>query len=371
MSELSNRFLKMFHNSRLDLYFTIRSEVRLENNSISHNWDFAIYRNVTPVMVVDIDGGYFHGDECDYDGLHSKEEYDEIRGQSVREGIMISVIPEHRFYEAFRITAMMLMMSYDRYVQYLHRLYLSMPFPTPSYTPRQLIKSYRQLVRFRDVDKYPNGLDSNIRFGDSLIKHFHPSIYDRSINNDLSPFKVWNNNRLLDGAIRRGIVYNTQLNTNKILQGFNVTKIGQRIPIFSSAKVKLLTMKYLRGCDDIIDPCCDLGNVLLGVTACHRSYIGVPISDVSFNENSNMIKFIQKFWNIDVQLNTRYFRFSGMFAILNNAELIDRCMSQYRCQKYLFITNETSKYKKHVVETIHSRSKSDPQEQYVILIERR
>lgn len=66
-----------FNHSSLNETYRIRSEYYLSNNGINHYWDYAIFNNSKLECVIDLDGAYFHADNCDYDGLHSKLEYDE------------------------------------------------------------------------------------------------------------------------------------------------------------------------------------------------------------------------------------------------------------------------------------------------------
>ena len=83
INNLSKKFEDTFNSSHLVNYYYIKPEIMLSNETF-HSWDYGIYDKSSNqlTMVVDLDGEYFHADNCDYDGIHSNEEYDEKRSLS-------------------------------------------------------------------------------------------------------------------------------------------------------------------------------------------------------------------------------------------------------------------------------------------------
>ena len=49
-------------------------------------------------------------------------------------------------------------------------------------------------------------------------------------------------------------------------------------------------------------------------------------------------------------------------------EWIDLCLEKYKCKKYLFVVDETEKYKDKIVETLTNKSHFGSNNEYVILI---
>ena len=49
-------------------------------------------------------------------------------------------------------------------------------------------------------------------------------------------------------------------------------------------------------------------------------------------------------------------------------EWIELCLNKYKCKKYLFVVDETEKYKNYIVETIENKSHFGSNFEYVILI---
>jgi len=74
INKFAIKFEKAFNESHLSNDFYLLSEYPMIGETI-HIWDYGIYNKFTNelVMVVDLDGAYFHADICDYDGIHSRE----------------------------------------------------------------------------------------------------------------------------------------------------------------------------------------------------------------------------------------------------------------------------------------------------------
>lgn len=98
-TSLNDRFEKSFNESILvnDFYYT--EEVMMAKNEISHSWDYGVFSKSDNklVMLVDLDGEFFHADKCDYDGYHSIEEYDEQRSLTVPDGVKVFINSRNEF----------------------------------------------------------------------------------------------------------------------------------------------------------------------------------------------------------------------------------------------------------------------------------
>jgi len=359
-------------------------------------------------MVVDLDGRYYHADGYDYDGFHSKEEYDEKRSLSVPDNVKLFIIQEYEFSKCFELMIKELMLNYEEYIDYQFKMCRSMPFPNPKYTDRELIKSFRGLLRL-DPNNYEYRVKkANTRNGDRLIQHFHESIYRAHRRGNISPHDAWYNDKLLIECIQNRIIYQNHLNPNKILQGFNVAKIATKVSVFSAGRAKILIDKYLSDCNEIFDPFSGFSGRMLGTISLGKKYIGQDISIIHINESNKMIKFLKdniKYFKM-IRKDTKYFNdISTINAIITQANIldstgeyeclftcppysdkeqwlevpidtrscddwIDECLSRFKCKKYLFVVDNTIKYKNYIVDEIKNRSHFGGNSEYVILIER-
>lgn len=391
-NSLQIKFEKMFASSIISRSFYIKEEVQL-NNLITHSWDYGIFdRDHNLVMVVDLDGAFFHADNTEYNGIQSREEYDEKRSRSVPDGIKISIIQELNIEKCFEQLIKDLMLDYDTYIQNLFTHLRNIPFPTPQYSNIELIKSYNRLIRMETNDKDHKNISLNTRIGDHIIQHFHPSIYAANRRKEISPKEAWYNDELLMKCIKNRIIYQNHLNPNKILQGFNVSKIAPKVSVFSAGRAKILIDRYLSEYDTIFDPFSGFSGRMLGALSLNKNYLGQDISPIHVNESNDIIKFLRSIGlDINAKVECRdimesYGTFDCLFTcppyedkeqwlevpISRNTcdDWIDICLSHFKCKKYLFVVDYIEKYIDYVVDEIRNKSHLNMNSEYVVLIER-
>ena len=394
-NNLHQKFERSFNESYLinDYYF--KPEEVLSNNDVIHSWDYGIYNKLNNelLMVVDLDGAYFHADDNDYDGIHSKEEYDEKRSLSIPDNIKIFIIQEKNFSKSFELMIKELMMNYDEFIINMFKWCRSIPFPTPKYSNIELLKSYDKLLKMKTYDKYHKDINLNTRVGDRIINHFHESIWRAHRSNNISPYEAWQDDKLLMKVIKNRIIYQSYLNPNKILQGFNISKVATKVSVFSAGRAKMLINKYLNDCNEIFDPFSGFSGRMLGAISLGKRYIGQDISNIHVNESNNIIAFL-KDKGIDINasiIQKDILESNGEYECLFTCppyedieqwldvpvsintcdDWIDICLNNFKCKKYLFVVDYTEKYQEYIVDEISNRShlKTDNSE-YVILIER-
>ena len=363
-NSLQHKFENSFNESHLINEYYFKPEVVLSNETI-HSWDYGIYSKDTNelVMVVDLDGAYFHADNSDYDGIHSKEEYDEKRILSLSNNIKHFIIQEFNFSKCFELMVKTLIMNYDNYIDYTFKTLRSMPFPYPEYSDNDLIKSWNRLKNMNVDDKYHQDISLNTRLGDRLINHFHHSIYSANRKGNISPYEAWYDDELLKKVIENRIIYQTYLNPNKILQGFNISKVATKVSVFSAGRAKMLIYKYLNEFDQIFDPFSGFSGRMLGTISLGKIYIGQDISQIHVNESNNMIKFLK---GIDSDIKATIeckdiLNSKGEYQCLftcppysdkeqwldvkpdkrNCDDWIDECLNRFKCKRYLFIIDNT------------------------------
>lgn len=126
---------------------------------------------------------------------------------------------------------------------------------------------------------------------------------------------------------------------------------------------------------------------MLGTCACRKKYVGQDISEEHIKESNEIIKLLNldvqvKVQNILTDTNSSYdclftcSPYGGIehWNILNDEvekscdEWIDICLDKYKCSKYLFVVNQTEKYKDYIVEEINNKSHLGEKKEYIILI---
>ena len=386
-NKLHKRFEESFRSSYMCNNFYLKGE-ELTSNQTSHRWDYGIYNKSSNelVMVVDLDGSYFHADNCDYDGEHSHEEYDEKRYLSIPDNIKFYIIYEDKFSESFREFIKALNIDYDDFIENIFSICRSIPFPTPKYKNIELIKSYNDVLKLR-LDK---PLSLNTRVGDRLIQHFHESIYHAHTKGSISPYEAWHNDELLRKVIENRVIYQNYLNPNKILQGFNISKIAPKVSVFSAGRAKLLIHKYLSEYDAIFDPFSGFSGRMLGTVSLGKKYIGQDISDIHVRESNNMITFLRSngieldamVTQLDVLNSTGeypclftcppYSDKEQWLDVLPSKrscdDWIDMCINNFKCNRYLFVVDNTERYKDYVIYIINNRSHFNSNNEYVIMV---
>lgn len=388
------RFIKYFNNSSISTEYYFNRELQTVNNGVNHSWDYGIFSKSDNalVMVIDIDGAYFHADSCDYDGIHSKEEYDEKRSLSIPDRIKWFIIHEFNFSQDFKTMIKMLMIDYDEFIGSIFKECKHSPFPYPDYDSTSLLKSYEKLRRMNCNDKYHNNISLNTRLGDRLIQHFHHSIWHAHVNGKPSPYDAWKNDNLLRKCIENRVIYQNHLNPNKILQGFNVSKIAPKVSVFSAGRAKLIIHKYLSEYDTIFDPFSGFGGRMLGTISLDKKYIGQDISYDHVCESNKMIKFLTEHQiQLDAEISCKnILNSSGEYPCLFTCppygdkeiwhdvkpdtrtcdDWIDICLKRFKCHRYVFIVDTTEKYKDHIVDHIINKNHFSENAENMILIDR-
>ena len=395
-SNLNLEFENKFNSSILSQKFYIIDEYITANDDHSHRWDYAIFDkdNKELVALIDIDGRFYHGDNKDYNGIQSKEELDLKRSLILSNDIKVKIIIiyEENFNKSFDYLIRVLDLNYNEYIKYYFNQMRSIPFPIPYYSDKDLIISYTELMKMKCDDKYHKNISLNTRLGDRLIHHFHSSIYSAHIKGKISPQDAWYDDKILMKCIEDHIIYHSYLNHNKILQGFNVSKIAPKVSVFSAGRAKMLIYKYLNEYNTIFDPFSGFSGRMLGALSLGKKYIGQDISEVHINESKKMIDFLSEYKLInkdDVNINIAdTSKTKGTYECLFTCppysdkeiwidtpvsklscdEWIDICLNHFKCKKYLFIVDKTEKYKDYIVDIIENKSHLNGNDEYVILV---
>lgn len=317
-------------------------------NKTKHTWDYAILNDDNEVvMLVDLDGGFYHADKYDYDGIHGIEERDEIRGLSIPDNIKWTFIQEYSFDETFDYMLKILHMNYDEFIQERFNEYRNIPFPIPSYADIEIMKSYSSILTMKCNDKYHVDMSINTRIGDRVVYNFYHSIWQDCYTNDISPYDAWSDDNILKDLINGKILIHSYLNKNKILQGFNISPIGKRTKFISPGFAKMVINKYLKKYYTIFNPNNRYGEILLGAISLNKQYIGIEENGVKYNETMNLISFLNKYkvnMNVSVYQHIQTREYECLFTWVDSDEQIELYLNTFHCRTYLFITDTDTKY---------------------------
>lgn len=331
----TNRMISLSKASLMKSYGTNKLHIRFENQFNDseyklipekfingHYWDYALYKNDALICIVDLDGDYFHATDIDYDGIHSKIEYDLKRRYSIPDRTLHFYIREKYFDIDMKWLFDHINDSYENYCDFIFNTFRMKCIPYPCYTDSVLLKSYNKLQRMDCNDKY-HTLDVNSRLGDLIIYHFHQSLWKNVI-------PIWNEDNELKRLISSNMIDKTYLDINKVFLSFIDT---QFVPnILSPSIIKMIINKYINDCKCIYDSNCKYGEILLGAISCNKK-IKFHSDNEFLIENNNMINFLGKY-KIKFIIDND---FDCIFTNVNNDEEIDNFINKYKCKKYLFI----------------------------------
>lgn len=209
-----------------------------------------------------------------------------------------------------------------------------------------------------------------------IMYHFHKSIYEASKAGKPSPIDGWNNKELVYKVALNRLQEIGHCEPAAIRRGMSITRLAPTVSIFTPSLAKKLINKYLQDCKTIVDPFSGFSGRLLGAVACGKSYAGKDLNAKHVQESNEIIKY-KNAQNCSVSVedilkkeNIESFdalftcppysdkeNWNGTKDISKSCDgWIDICMQTYKCKKYLFVVDETEKYKDNIVETVGKRN---------------
>ena len=343
----------------------------------SKNFDFVIYKDDQPFIAIEIDGRYFHGLLSDSDGKHVRGESDHERFLKTPEDCKLIVADDDKVEEAFTEILRCYDISYEDWIEDIVNS-LPREFPYYRYPEERMLKDWKHLCEYNTNPKQ--------HIGQSIVKHFHPSIYHAKVGNNLSPYEAWNSKEYLEKSVRNRIIYSSNLSAHSILGGFNVCKIAPKVSVFNPSLAKYLLTKYASNYSSIFDPFSGFSGRMLGACSLGKKYIGQDISKDHVEESNNIISFL----NLDAKVTQKdIFESEGEFSCLftcspysaketwneNDKDLtcdewIDECLKRFKCERYIFIVDVTSKYKGHITEELNNSSHFGENKEKIVVIDR-
>jgi hypothetical protein len=379
-NKFHQKFEQQWSESVVSQRYELYPEQYIKNirTGVSHTWDYGVRDKLAElpivVILIDLDGNYYHADNGhEYDGIHSKEEYDEKRGLSVSLDIPFHIIYEHLpLGRQIEKIVQLIDAGYEDTIRDLYQWCRSNPFPYPSYSDEELRNSYKRLKALNCNSKYQT-VGTNTKIGDHIIGHFHHSIYSARCGNNPSPYEAWQDEDLVLKCIMNRYIYVNTLNPSKVVQGFNINKIAPKVSVFSAGRAKLLVSDYLSEFDTVFDPFSGFSGRMLGVCSLGKKYIGQDLNPFHVEESNDIIKY----YGLDAVVTVQSIESSkGSYPCLFTCppygtkekwtdqvedslpayEYIDLCLNNFKCERYVFVVDEVGPYEEFVANSIMSKS---------------
>lgn len=190
------------------------------------NFDFAVFKNGSLDMLIEIDGLYYHGLTEDYNGKHVRGETDHLRYLKVTDGTKFIVCDEDKID--------LLMNDFNRlfsmeYGAWLAELILEMPteFPYPVYDEKRLLKDLKHLI---DWDYHKNS-----EVGMSLVR----AIYGEAIYGKYEQY--WTDEWIVEQVLNHRLYCSKYSSQPLIRQIENIFGITYTSPI----AIKNLSQSFL------------------------------------------------------------------------------------------------------------------------------
>lgn len=234
---------------------------------------------------------------------------------------------------------------------------------------------------------YPNeNLSDTTDYG--IIRHFHKSIWEASKKGQLSPIEAWNIKKDFEKVALNRLKYVGHCKPKDIIRGYSVLRINDKISVFKPQLAEKLINTYLSNFQEIFDPFSGFSGRLIGTANCNKTYIGQDIHPKHVEESNEIIRY-KGYKNCSVSQQDILTDLNKTYECLftcppyggkehwnkNNDEVekscdewIDICLKKYKCKKYLFVVDETEKYKNNIVEVITNKSHFGTNIEYIILI---
>lgn len=347
-------------------------------------FDFAIFKDNKLTALIEIDGEYHHALKSDADGYLVHNYLDCKRFQKVPDGVKFIVADSRNIELLITELCAILNNPYSEWIDSIFQELKGTDFPFPSYTNDRMLGDYKRLRGSYTIS--PNG-----RLCDSIISNFHKSIYYAHKQGKPSPVEAWSNEALLRKNIENRFIYKSNLSSQNIASGFNISKIAPKVSVFSASVSKYLIQTYLNEYTTVFDPFSGFSGRMLGTVSLDKTYIGSDINSTHVAESNSIIDFLRSNdYTINATVITRDIfdypqtEFDCLFTCspyslkeqwneheYNHScdEWIDICLSKFKCKRYLFVVDYTEKYKNNVVDYINNRYHFNNTNELVVLID--
>jgi hypothetical protein len=278
----------------------------------------------------------------------------------------------------------------------------NMKFPYPKISDNSCKKEWLTL----------NSKQLSIKNPSNIIRKFHKSIHKASRIKHLSNYEYWNLlkedfelfRKFYFNRLTRSDWFKSPNNSKYLKEGYvpdfiyycGLTTSG-KAPLpsyFKPMLAKYIITKYLKKYETIFDPFSGYSGRMLGTLACGKKYIGQDINEVTIKESKNVLDFVNNNLttfdsNVSCKLHVKdTLKSSGSYESLFTCspyglletwnqpikdytcdEWISLCLKNFKCEKYVFVTDDKiKKYKNNVVEELANTSHWGKNKEYIVII---
>lgn len=246
-------------------------------------------------------------------------------------------------------------------------------------------KNFIELFKTKLEFPYPKLKNDDM----SVIRYFHKSIWSAHKDGSISPLQAWENKDLVLKAALNRLKYKGYCTPESVVSAFTIAKIAPRVSLFKVSLMQDIIKSFVNDSSLIVDPFSGFSGRMLGAINCKKQYIGRDISEQHIQES----KEIAAYKNINVVLEVEDILKAPVRCYKNATlitcppysdkevwgqevefkscdEWIDVCLEKYECDSYIFIVDETKKYKNNIVKTIENKSHFNTNYEYVILFKK-
>lgn len=265
-------------------------------------------------------------------------------------------------------------------VDYYLKLISENTFPYRSFSEEQIKSDFKNLKNRAQKVSSNTGL--------KIIENYHPSIWRCNVRNYLSPVDAWNDLEIMEKVVTNRIKYlgTDELSIFNIRAGLSIGKFAPKVSVFRPATAKYLIKKYLDTYNTIFDPCSGFSGRLIGACSLEKNYIGQDINSITVKESNKLIQDLNLSAKVILK-NSLYNtgKYDCLFTcppygekenwhqeieILSADEWIATCLQNFDCNEYLFVVDNTERYKDYIVETLENKSHFNTNYEKVILIKK-
>lgn len=189
--------------------------------------------------------------------------------------------------------------------------------------------------------------------------------------------KLGRNKELVRLSALNRLKYVGDCKPEHVVGGFSVARIAPKISVFRPTLAANLIKKYLNNFSEIVDPFSGFSGRLIGAANCNKAYIGKDINEEHVRESNEIIQY-KNYQDCSVSIEDllkkenaesyeclftcppyggkEHWNESNDEVEKSCDEWIDLCLEKYKCKSYLFVVDETEKYKDKVVEEIGNKN---------------
>lgn len=263
-----------------------------------------------------------------------------------------------------------------------------------NYVEEKYGKDFKVICGKNYIDNFLSNLSEfpypkeNLKSPSSIIRHFHKSIWTAHKKNYQSPVEAWGNKELMRKVYLNRLKYKKSINLDILRHGLSVSMLAPKVSVFKHTVAENLIKKYLNEFTEIFDPFSGFSGRMIGAYLTDKKYIGQDLNEIHVKESNEIIDFLNASNRLKI-IQKDLFESEGEYESLftcppySDKEIwgeevdfrscddwISECLKRFKCKKYLFVVDETEKYKDFVVDKIVNKSHFQKNKELVILIQK-